>query len=477
MSDLTPISIIPASQDSEAALIASILADNAIYDAVSRMITANEFTSTLFKRCFELITAALEHGKAVNAITIKSDLPEHMILAEGVTIGDFILRLVRSENIMTADHCKALAEVIHEKYNRRECITIGNALIEAAHSLDDDKDIIDEIGEAEEKLLQIRADRLREANSKGIGETYIETLNESFREKLVKGVGICLPEIGDVISEPCFEAGNLYGLLSSSGEGKTSLTLQQIYYALREGHPVLFLSYDQTKDQCMRQIIAQVYGMEARRQRSGDISEKEFAQAMELAQWVDKSRLLEIIECNDEGAAQLAGYVRNFVKRRGNGKVPFVVIDHIGSIKPHDMRADPGTKAKEINKVLKATARQTHAAFLVLNQRNSEGMKRDNPRPISADLFGGDPAKQAYDAIIFLYRPQKYKSDREATAANDKDRAKINQVFAQNVEDVAELGAIKVRFGNAGIRNEVIFEAKYTRYVSPRREHTEPGLL
>ena len=55
-----------------------------------------------------------------------------------------------------------------------------------------------------------------------------------------------MPEIAKVLSEPVFEAGNLYGLLSSSGEGKSSLTMQLIYHAVEQGHPVLFLSYDQS---------------------------------------------------------------------------------------------------------------------------------------------------------------------------------------------------------------------------------------
>lgn len=466
MTDQSPIRIMPVDTEAEGGLIASILADNSIFHAVSRLIEPHHFSEKLFADVYKIISEMMEAGKYVDAITVKSKMPEHLIIAEGKTVGQFLVSLTQhAVGVMGA---KGYAEVIHEMWIRRQSIAMGEELASTAYSLAPEKNIIDEIGKIEERLIQIRAERLRENSTIGIGAKFIESLGQAYQAKQIKGVGICLPEICEVISEPCFEAGNLYGLLSSSGEGKTSLTLQQIYHALINGHPVQFQSYDQSPDQCIRQIVSQVYGIEARRQRSGDIGEKEFEQTMELADWLDRSRLLEVVECNDESAAQLAAYARNFIKRRGNGKVPFIVTDHIGSVKPEDSRTDEGTKAKNINKVFKSTAKQTNAVWLVLNQRNSKGMSRDNPRPIAADLYGGEGAKQAYDAIVYLYRQEKYKAERVATAANDRDWKTINKVFASDADGIAEIGAVKVRFGNPSIKATVEFEARFTRYVSTR---------
>jgi replicative DNA helicase len=468
MSDQTPIRNIPKDIEAEGGLIASILVDNTIYDAVSRMIEPQHFSEKLYAEAFTIIGNMLKAGKFVSAVTLKSKLPEHLLIVEGLTVGQLFLSM--TQHAIGLAGARGYAEVIHEMWIRRQLIVAGEDLTATAYNLPPEKNIIDEVGAIEEKLVEIRAERLRETTSIAMGARFIEGLNMAYQAKEIKGVGICLPEICEVISEPCFEAGNLYGLLSSSGEGKTSLTLQQIYHALINGHPVQFQSYDQSQDQCIRQMVAQVYGIEARRQRSGDISEKEFGEAMELAQWLDRSRLFEVIECNDENAAQLSGYARNFVKRRGNGRVPLIVTDHIGSVSPRtdDQRADEGTKAKNINKVFKSTAKSLNAVWLVLNQRNSKGMSRDNPRPIAADLYGGEGAKQAYDAVMYLYRQEKFKAERVATAANDRDWKTINKVFAANPEGIAELGAVKVRFGNPTITTRVDFEARFTRYVSQR---------
>jgi replicative DNA helicase len=287
----------------------------------------------------------------------------------------------------------------------------------------------------------------------------------------VIGVPIALPEIAKVLSEPVFEAGNLYGLLSSSGEGKSSLTMQLIYHAVYTGHPVLFLSYDQSAAQCVRQMIAQVHGIDVRQQREPSrlMSQKEQDQCVSFATWIDRQPL-QIIRCQREGVTQLVAYARRFIKQKANGKTPFVVIDHIGKVKPRDPKLSADRISGEVTVELKALADETGSSVLILNQRNSFGTRRDNPRPIAADLYGGEGAKADYDGILYLYRAEKYKAEREAIAATDADWKKIQRVFSGDLEGIAEIGSVKCRFGDVNIKERVRFVARFTRYESLQAE-------
>ncbi len=143
------------------------------------------------------------------------------------------------------------------------------------------------------------------------------------------------------------------------------------------------------------------------------------------------------------------------MKKRGNGKTPFIVIDHIGKVKPRDPKLSPDRISGEVTVELKSLADEARASVLILNQRNGGGSKRDNPRPISADLYGGEGARADYDAVITLYRPEKYKAEREAVAARPSDWATINRVFGSEIEGIAEIAAIKVRFGDPTIRERL----------------------
>lgn len=338
--------------------------------------------------------------------------------------------------------------------------------------------IMDEIDRLTNLLNEARSRFSETTSLTPAGASYLSVFNASAKRDGVVGVPIALPEIAKVLSEPVFEAGNLYGLLSSSGEGKSSLTMQLVFHAVKEGHPTLLLSYDQSPAQCVRQMIAQVHGIDIRQQRQPAtmMSESEQDTCVKFAMWLDKQPL-EIIRCQREGVTQLMTYIRRFIKRHGNGRTPFIVLDHIGKVKPRDPKLSADRISGEVTVELKALMDESHAACLVLNQRNSFGTRRDNPRPIAADLYGGEGARADYDAVMYLYRAEKYKAEREKIAASDADWKKINKVFGSEVTGVAEVGSIKVRFGDPTITETLKFEARYTRYVTQREPASQERFL
>lgn len=462
---------LPHNIELEQAILGAVLVNNNCFDLVSKVIQPHHFFEPLHGKVFEVIGKMVSVGRKADPKTVKSYLPEGERVGE-ITLGEYLVRLAVEAVAPVQARDYALGVLHH--WIDRQIIAGCEETIAGVYARSPDVDPFSASAALEDHLAKLRGDHIG-GGSGNLGHQYLEAMTAAQQRKSIAGVPICLDEIAEVISEPCFEAGNLYGLLSSSGEGKTSLTLQMITHALKRGHPVLFMSYDQSGEQCIRQMIAQEHDIEARRQRAGDVSEKEMRKVVDFATWIDRQPF-EVVKCTDQTAPQLLSFARSFVKRFGNGNAPLVVVDHIGAVTPQDRRSDEGTKAKDINKVFKAGAEQTGAAWLVLNQRNSYGMKRDNPRPISADLFGGDPAKQAYDAIFYVYRYIKFLEERKAVAASDSDWKKIHKAFPSAViegEDIAQIGAIKVRFGNAAVKNNLIFEARFTRYKSERQNDAE----
>jgi len=465
---------VPENVEAEGALLGAILINNAAFDKVNRLLEPQHFYEPLHRKIYEVIGQTLASGRGVNPVTIRSHLPTTIdglkIDGEQATVAAYLARLCTEA--VTIVNAADYALAVYDAWVARQAISALQEGVDTYFNLAPGEDPLKAFEPIEERMAAVRAEALKAAPIKNAGQSYVDALSASYQRQDVNGVPIALDEIAEVISEPCFEGGNLYGLLSSSGEGKTSLTVQLMLHAMKKGHPVCFLSYDQSSDQVLRQMVAQEHEIEARRQRDAKLlSEREFETCMNFAQWVG-SLPFEVVKCTDQSAPQLVGIARTFVKRHGNGKVPFIVVDHIGVVKPEDRRADEGTKAKGIGQILKAGAEMTGGAWLVLNQRNSFGMKRDNPRPISMDLFGGDPAKTPFDAIFYLYRFIKFLEERKAIASSEADWKKIEKVFPsavrQDGQDIAEVGSIKSRFGNPHIRQRLVFEARLTRYKSDR---------
>jgi replicative DNA helicase len=168
------------------------------------------------------------------------------------------------------------------------------------------------------------------------------------------------------------------------------------------------------------------------------------------------------------------GYARRFLTTFAPrfDKVPLIILDHVRKVKPKNERDHERRIAAEVNGVCKDIAAEHDAVWLNLNQRSSSGVKRKNPRPIDADIYGGEMAREDYDGMFYLYRAWKYRSAQLATAADEKEEREIEGRFARErwEEDHAELGALKVRFGDPSVRRRIRFEATFTRYVSTREE-------
>lgn len=477
---------LPNTVEVEQALLGALFVNNAAYSRVSNLVEPEHFYQPLHQRIYEYAGHLITAGRAANPITLKPFFGKEKI-DNSMTVAQYLIRLA-ADSVMVINAAD-YALIIHEMWWRRRCITIGQDLVETMFEMAPGSPPRNEAMAFREQLADLDTKALADGPIDELGTRYYNSVVMAKDKSLPTGVPICLAEIARVISEPCFEAANYYGLLSASGEGKTSLTVQMILHALKAGHPVLFQSFDQTGEQIVRQMAAQEFEMEARRQRFGNLNQAEMQQAKvfsdQINQW-ERSRLFKVMDCTDQTAVQLVESARTFCalyrrRRRPDGeedKTPFIVTDHIGSIQStEDKRADAGRVAKVINATIKGGAKSLNVAWLMLNQRNSAGMQRDNPRPISQDLYGGDPAKQAYDAIFYLYRFLKYFKDREAVAM-EKDWKRINAIFPEGVrngtQDVAEIGSIKVRFGDPTIRETVDFQAKFTRYRSVIPDYDKP---
>ena len=481
--DRDTIRAVPANVEAEQIILGSLLVNNSVFDIATRLLEVDHFHEPMHRVIFEQAGKMLAAGKPVTPITIKSYLPAEVkglrLEGEPATVMQYLARLASEAMPASAAYGNVVA--VFDAWLARQALSVAETAVDTLLTLDPGQSAIDQLVPIEERITELRALQMRSEKRKGAGVSYLDQLTAAYQRGDVRGVPICLDEIAQVLSEPCLEAGNLYGLLSSSGEGKTALTVQIISHALRQGHPVLFMSFDQSSEQIVRQMIAQEHSIEARRQRNPQLlSEKEWATCVEFAGWIDKQPF-EIIKCTNHGAAQLVGFARTFVKRNANGKDPLIVVDHIQSVAVEDKRADPGTQAKQKNQLFKAGAETTGSAWLVLNQRNSRAMERENPRPIAADLYGGEAARYDYDAIFYLYRYLKFYKERLSIASKPSDHAAIARVFPSDVreggQDIAQLGGLKIRFGSPDITADLRFEARLTRYHSMRPVVTQEELL
>lgn len=462
---------LPNAVEVEQQLIGALMINNDAISFVCDTLKPDHFYEPLHAKVYEACLAASDAGRSWTPVTIMHSFPTGQMVGE-MTVSQYLARAVAEATGLVS--IRDFAQLVIELSVARVAINEMAFACEAIH----DSPTPEVVVEAMERVMDTFASEKAsiEPRAEDNALSWLDRMDPSKSQSEAFGVPIEFEAVRQVLSEPVLEAGNLYGLLSSSGEGKTSFVLQMIWHAIACGNPVVFLSFDQSREQVFAQMAAQVMSIEVTRQKERRVSSDEFASCQAFDRDL-RGRQFDVVKCTTQSAAQLCTLARKSLKRfqRTNDRPALIVVDHIGAIKSDNDRTDMGTQAATKNRVLKSLASETGSAVVVLNQRNSDGMRRTNPRPVAGDLYGGDRARNDYDAVFWLYRHLKWFNEKVSVAASVNDHKLIARVFptahfdeAQGTAvmdgDIAEIGAIKVRFGDPSIKGKMNFVGRFTRY-------------
>lgn len=459
---------VPANPEAEQALLGAILLNNAALQSVP-FLDAEHFYEPMHREIFAAIQKRADGGLSSSPVTLKDHLPNERI--GDMTTAQYLTRL--AVEAVSIAHARDFGLTILSLHGRRLGIARCEDLRKRFTSTDEG--LLDIVGDMEDEAAAIRA-LAPQMDTRSSISGYLDGLLQRLSDRARSEAAVIpfpLPEIGTVLQEDGWEPGNLYGLVAASGEGKTSLVLQIVRAAAEAGHPVLIMSFDQTGEQVSMQMLSQAVGISlGAMRRRGGMNEKEWGMVDDEATRLRKLPI-EVKALRQEKIGKIGSIARTFAKAwsKRTDKAPLIILDHNRKVTPDRPNDHEGRIAASVNGYGKALAREIGAAVLYLCQRNGGGLRRDVPRPIAADLFGGEQSREDFDAILTLYRAEKWRTERMKVAGTPAEREKIHLRFlvgGEEPEGLAELGAIKVRYGRDDVTEIVKWEGRFTRYASRR---------
>lgn len=485
----------PNSIELEQAVLGAVLVNNEAFFLVAEFLQPEHFFEPLHRDIFKVTADMIRSNRVANPLTIKTFLPA-ADKVENITVAQYLARLAASATtiINAADYGRQ----VYDLFIRRRLIRIGEEMVNTAFDSPLDMEPKVQIEATEEALSALRHGGLDDAGGSDDFATAMDDMMRRMSEPKkadLESIPVPLSEIGDILHEPGLTPGNLYGLLGASGEGKTSLMLQFAWTACEAGHPVLILTFDQTEEQVRRQMVSQITGISVSQMAQHDPGRRETLRGGDwklICEARDRTKgfTFSIRRMSNMKVSGITATAKRWVvttrkKFEKQGRLmpaPLIILDHVSAVTPEDRRSDPGTIASSVNRPCKAMAEELGAAWLSLNQRNGQGNARDVPRPIASDLYGGEASRMDYDAILYLYRPERWRDMALRTAKDGKQEEEIRNRFmlrktwrdaGTDPEGMAEIGAVKVRYGDANVSEFVRFEGRYTRYVSARSASPE----
>ena len=185
---------------------------------------------------------------------------------------------------------------------------------------------------------------------------------------------------------------------------------------------VAVFSLEMSNEQLVGRMMASESRVENRKIKTGELTPKEW-QFVDSA--VESLGRLNVF-FDDSSAISVQDIRSKCRKLRQEGKLDFVVIDYLQLIKGDDSKGGVNRQEEvaKISRQLKTMARELKIPVMALSQLSRGVEKRDDKRPVLADLRESGSIEQDADIVLFLYRDEYYSHGKEDNGETELSFAK-----------------------------------------------------
>jgi replicative DNA helicase len=370
-------SLPPQNIEAEESILGGILLDPKALNRISDFLIPDAFYVKTHQDIYRAALALQGKGKPTDLMTVSSWLQDNYLLEE---IGGMPRLLQLIERTVSAANIDRYAELVMDKYMRRQLISTGGEIIELAR--DTTLELENVFDESEQKIFRLTQKRPQEGLI-FLGDTLIETFNEI--EKMqetttLPGIETQFYDLDAMTSG--LQPSDLVIIAGRPSMGKTSFALNIAYNIAQQNLPVAVFSLEMSKEQLAQRLLSNEAKIESNRIRSGRLGQNDLEKVLSglekllnLPIYIDDSANLSVI--------QMRSQVRRLQAEK-KGQMGLVLIDYLQL-----MEGGGDNRVQELSKItrsLKGLAREIHAPVIALSQLSRAVESRNNKRPMMSDL-------------------------------------------------------------------------------------------
>jgi replicative DNA helicase len=431
---------LPHNLEAERSILGAVLLDNHALNAAVEKLRTEDFFLSQHRLIFDRMVQLGEKQQAIDTVTLMEDLERRNELEAAGGIA-YLSQL--ADGLPRVTNVEHYARIVKEKAVLRSLIFSASAIQEQALAAGDDADTI--LDRAESAIFQLAEDRVR-AGLIGVKELVrenFERLERIFSEgRRITGLASGYSDLDNQTAG--LQGSELIILAARPSMGKTALALNIAEnVALRQREPVAIFSLEMSKESLLLRLLASEARVDAHKFRTGHMNRDDWgkitgalANLGEAPLWIDDSASSTVLE--------MGAKARRLKRDRG---LSLMIVDYLQLVVPSN--TGRGTNRQEqvasISRSLKGLAKELKVPVLVLSQL-TRAPERDDRKPQLADLRESGAIEQDADVVLFIHRPNFYKTD-----LPEEDRAKAEVIIA------------KQRNGPTGNLN-FVFLARHTRF-------------
>src|SRR2546425_1735708 len=438
----------PHDLDAEMSIIGSILLDPLSIAKVLQFLHPEDFyrenNGQIYRAALDLFAA----GEPIDNVTLASQLQQMGLLDR---VGGRAQLASMQSVVPTAANIEYYGRIVKEKAYKRRLISAGGNI--AGYGYDDSIEAEDAINQAQSLVFGVADER----DQRELARLYdlLGPAMERISLQMETGQGVVGIPTGfhdlDRMTGG-FKDSDLIIVAGRPSMGKTALALNiALHAALDAKKSIAIFSLEMSKEQLTERLLTSQAQIDAQRLHRGLLSEAEIDRVSnslgplgEAAIYIDDSASM------DELTLQLKAR-----QAKMRHSIDMIIVDYLqlmhGRSRGDDNRVQ---EVSSISRALKGLARELRIPVLAISQLSRAPEQRPDKQPILSDLRESGSIEQDSDLVMFLFRPEYYKSEERP--------------------GIAEVIVAKHRNGPTGMI-ELKFRRDHTRFYNLETRRPEPG--
>ena len=428
----------PTSVHAEMTILGAMLVEPvAIIDA-TMLLKTDDFALDSHRKIYDAMLHLVEVGYAVDIVTVTDYLSKKKELD---SVGGLPYLASLSEGLPRKLSIESYVRIVRDKSLMRQLLTVCDmGMIEAS---DQSREALDVLNQVTGRLTEISEHAVTGGFSDIaaiVKDSFgsIDALYEQGRE--VTGLATHYIEFDRMTSG--LQESELIIIAARPSMGKTALALNIAEnVVLRSGEPVAIFSLEMSKESLLLRLLSSQARIDAHKFRTGNLGHEDWSKITnglatlgEAPLWIDDSASSSVLE--------MSAKARRLKKDKG---LSLVIVDYLQLIVAHGRFGNRNEEVSYISRALKGMAKELQVPVVVLSQL-TRGPEREEREPRLSDLRESGAIEQDADVVLFINRPNFYKTD-----LPEEDRAKADVTIA------------KQRNGPTG-NLKFVFIARHTRF-------------
>jgi len=429
------------SLSSEAAVLGSMLIDNACIPSVLAIITKTEmFYSVPTRGIFDAIVRLhLKSLPIIDAVLLRNELVKRKKLDEVGGV-EFIAKIL--DSVPSSANAEYYAKEVREKYKYRLML----AVVEQIHEVPDEPlDVNEQIARIQELALSMEQEKEVKAFTFEEATESVVALADK-RHSITSG----FRDLDRIIVG--FFNNDLIVVAGRPGMGKSCLCCDIALYLAKHEKWIIIFTLEMSAESIIQRSVCAMASVDGFSWK-GEINQFEFDEAIKTADEISNYpiTIYETVETARQMYAIVSAAQRS-------GPVAAVVVDNIQLMRTDPYIPKEYERLTSISRNLKKITQVLKVPVLAISHLNREVDKRDKHRPRLSDLRGSGSIEQDADIVLLLHREDQYRKQSDPN------------IDPNDFDGIAELIVAKNRHGRTGIA-KLLFREEFTHFVNMSPEY------